>query len=147
MLLIPLSVLWSGFAFWWEYTVIREGVWLFAVVGAVLVAGGAYLLVGRFVVESYRRSTAAYGLTDRRVIIVCGKRVRYWDLRSMSELSLSEAKSGTGAISLGRPDDLPWWYGNWWPPGWERPVGEQLELISEPRGVFERIQAARRAAA
>jgi hypothetical protein len=147
LLLIPLSVLWSAFAFWWEYTVIREGAWFFAILGAVMVAGGVYLLVGRFLVESYRRSRAWYGLTDRRVIILCGERVRALDLRSISEMSLSESKTGTGAISFGRPDELPWWYGNWWPPGWERPVGEQIELIREPRRVFEQITAARRAAA
>jgi len=148
LFLIPFGVLWCAFAFWWEYTVIREGAWLFAVFGAVLVAGGVYVLVGRFFVESYRRSRACYGVTNRRVIIVCGQRVRALDLQSISEMSLAESKAGAaGAISFGRPDDLPWWYGNWWPPGWERPVGEQFELIREPRNVFEQIRAARRAAA
>jgi len=146
LLLIPFSILWSGSAFWWEYTVIREGVWVFAVIGMVMVAIGAYFLVGRFLAEAYRRSRTCYGLTDRRVVIVCGKRVRTLDLRSIKEMSLSESKGGEGAISFGRPDDLPWWYGNWWP-SVERPVGEQLELIREPRRVFEQIRSARRAVA
>ena len=71
--LVPFSLLWGGFAIFWEVSAIAEGApGFFAVFGAFFVAMGLYLIVGRFVVKASRKRRTAYGLTDRRALVAVG---------------------------------------------------------------------------
>ena len=105
ILFVPFSLLWGGFAFFWEYTVIRQGApWFFVLWGVPFVAVGAYLIAGRFLWDAKRRSTTYYGVTDRRVIIRSGvwhPRTRSVNLRTLSDLSMTERADGFGDIVLG----------------------------------------------
>ncbi len=84
---IPFSLLWAGFAVFWEATVIRGGApALFALWGVPFVLIGAYITVGRFFFDSYLRLRSRYFLTNRRALIVTtwpSRRVRSVNLASM----------------------------------------------------------------
>lgn len=70
-LLIPFSLLWAGFAVFWEFSVLRSRApGFFALFGGVFVVIGVYIVVLRFFVGHYRRRTTNYFLTSNRAIIV-----------------------------------------------------------------------------
>jgi hypothetical protein len=66
--LIPFSILWGGFAIFWEAGV--SGGPVFGVVwGIPFVAVGVYMIVGRFFYKRHRKKRTCYGITDRRAIV------------------------------------------------------------------------------
>lgn len=73
--LVPFSILWAGFAVFWEFTAIRTASQPFFVIwGVPFVLLGLYFIFGRFIVKGRRKRITAYGLTDRRAIVCVGDR-------------------------------------------------------------------------
>src|SRR5690349_16574111 len=69
-LLIPFTLLWAGFACFWEYMVVRNPTpLLFRLWGIPFLMVGAYLVVGRFFLDAWTRRHTVYGLTSQRVIV------------------------------------------------------------------------------
>jgi len=65
---------------------------------------GLYILIGRFFVDAMMRARTEYAVTNRRVIIVSGlfsRNVRSIDLKTTSEISLSERPDNSGTITFG----------------------------------------------
>jgi hypothetical protein len=114
-LMIPFSLLWGGFAIFWEYTVLfgldpegrpsRSAAPLFMKLwGIPFVVVGLYLIVGRFFGDSFQRSRTIYAVTDQRILIITqwfGKRVRSLPLRTLPEMTLAEKSDGSGTITFG----------------------------------------------
>jgi hypothetical protein len=98
-------LLWGGFAIFWEATAILGGApWFFALWGIPFVLVGLYLIVGRFLWDARRRSRTLYGLSDQRVIILSGgssRKITSLNLRTLSDISLTEKSDGTGTITFG----------------------------------------------
>ena len=70
LFLVPFSVMWGGFAIFWEASVLTSDAPLFFCLwGIPFVLVGLYIMFGRFVVDARMRARAAYGLTDRRIIM------------------------------------------------------------------------------
>ena len=111
LLLIPFTLLWAGFAFFWEYSVITAGAPpLFTLWGIPFVLIGLYMVAGRFVVARRDAGRTWYMLTDRRVLLLGGTfRLRYTelDLRSLPAPTLDEGGRGVGTITFG-----PGWPGS-----------------------------------
>ena len=103
--LIPFSLLWCGFAVFWETMAIASGApFLFALWGVPFVLMGLHVVVGRFFVDARVRARTSYALTDRRVIIVSGlftPTIRTLALRTLGEITLEEKSDGTGTITFG----------------------------------------------
>jgi hypothetical protein len=149
-LLIPFSLLWGGFAFFWEAMVIRQGApWFFALWGIPFVCTGAYLIAGRFFWDARRRSATCYGVTDRRVIILSGVRspqVRSVNLRTLAEVSVREGRDGSGDIVLGASMPMSGVAASGWP-GMSANSPPTLEGVSRARDVHTVIRQAQSRAA
>ncbi|AMM19300.1 hypothetical protein AX769_03075 [Frondihabitans sp. PAMC 28766] len=72
--IVPFSLLWGGFAIFWESQVLLEGGPSFLpLFGGVFCVIGLYLIVGRFFVKAHRKRTTTYAVTDRRAFTVSGR--------------------------------------------------------------------------
>lgn len=114
-LLIPFSLVWGGFALFWETTVLRSGApAMFVLFGAAFVVIAVFIVFGRFPFDAWLRSRTAYALTDRRVLIL---RSGPWSsfkaisLDRLPEATLSESPGGRGTIRFGQPAPLFGRYG------------------------------------
>jgi hypothetical protein len=73
--LVPFSVLWGGFAVFWEFmavTTVKQP--FFVLWGIPFVLVGLYFIFGRFIFKKRRKLATVYGLTDRRAIVCTGDR-------------------------------------------------------------------------
>jgi hypothetical protein len=77
--LVPFSLLWGGFAIFWESGVLgfwgagdrSGGPWSFGIVwGIPFVLIGQYLIWGRFLYAAWLKKRTYYAVTNRRVIVV-----------------------------------------------------------------------------
>src|SRR5687768_7122198 len=146
---IPFSLFWAGFAFFWEWSVIQSGAPLFFFVwGIPFVVMGIYIVIGRFFVDSWQRSKTHYAVTNERVLIVDGIRkttVRNAQLNGLADISLSEHANGAGTITFGS-SAVPAMFrslSSW--PGMRERMGLQFDLVPEAKVVFDLIRNAQRA--
>lgn len=71
--LVPFSLLWGGFAIFWETTALAQGAPLpFALFGLFFVAVGLYFIGGRFIAKAIRKRQTFYGLTPDRALVAVG---------------------------------------------------------------------------
>jgi hypothetical protein len=112
---IPFSLLWCGFAVFWETTVVRGGApYFFALWGVPFVLVGLYVTVGRFLYDAWSRSNTYYGLTDQRAIIVkrlFSNNVQSVSLRVLDNVDFSLRDDGSGTITFGQPRIAADWFG------------------------------------
>jgi hypothetical protein len=146
--MIPFSLLWGGFAFFWEWSVLQSGAPAFFVLwGIPFVAVGIYIILGRFFVEAWQRARTYYAVTDERILIVDGlfkTTVRSVSLRALTDMSLSEKSDGEGSIHFG-PSTLPTMFRSFsgWP-GMKERMGPFFDRITGARGVRDLIQGAQK---
>jgi hypothetical protein len=150
LFLIPFSLLWCGFAVFWEATVLTsKAPLLFRLWGIPFVLVGLYLVVGRFLVDAHQRGQTVYGLTDQNVVIVSGLRtrnVKRLTLRTLSDVSLDESTDRRGTITFGpTPPASAWFGGRSWP-GMGRTMVPSFDLIENARVVYDLILRTQRAA-
>lgn len=112
---IPFSLLWGGFAIFWEYSAVfgldpsghasRAAAPLFMEIwGIPFVIAGLYFMVGRFIVDAFQRARTIYAVTDQRILILTqlfGKRIRSLTLRTLPDITLTEKSDGSGTITFG----------------------------------------------
>jgi hypothetical protein len=144
--MIPFSCLWAGFAVFWEATVLRTSApGFFALWGIPFVAVGAYITVGRFFVDSWRRARTRYGVTSDRVIIRSGASIKSLNLRTLTDVTLTERGDGRGTISFGASAfPMAMFAGASWP---GVPQAAAFELIPDARKVYAQIREAQGSAA
>jgi len=145
-LLVPFSLLWGGFAIFWEAGVLStKAPGFFALWGVPFVLMGLYLIVGRFFVDARQRAATAYGITNKRAVIVSGlvsRSVKSLSLRTLSDMTLAERSDGTGTILLGpSPVWGQWFAGASWP-GTSAQQGPAFELIDDAKRVYGQLRAA-----
>jgi hypothetical protein len=146
---IPFSLMWCGFAIFWEYGVCRSHApFFFKLWGIPFVLIGLYLVIGRFFVDAQNRSKTLYGVTNTRVIIISGnfsRQIKSLQLRTLSDISLVERSDDRGTIYLGPQNPM----GQNLPPGWPgagRYAAPAFENIEQAKEVYEIIRKAQTAA-
>lgn len=100
--------IWSVFAVFWELAVIAGLIMsknpmmiIMVLFGLPFLAIGYFLTYGRLQYDSKMRAHTAYGVTDRRAMIVMGrnkKRVYSFPYEQLTEVTLMENPDGTGTI-------------------------------------------------
>lgn len=144
---IPFSVLWGGFALFWNIAVwlvvlaaaLQSGwrgvpatVWVFPIFGVPFLVAGYYFAIGRFQSDALDRKKTLYALTNRRAIIAKGptvREVRGYEFTRGALISISERGDGSGSITFGQRDR------------WFAPAGTTWHHIPEFK--FERIAQVR----
>ncbi len=150
MFLVPFSLTWGGFALFWEVTVLTSGAPLFfSLWGVPFVLLGLYLIIGRFWLDARQRARTSYAVTSERIIIVSGvfaRRVKSLSIDTLSDVSLTERRDGSGTITFGPlPPFYGWFAGTGWPVFGHDSV-PSFELAAESREVYEIVRRAQRAA-
>ena len=145
-LLIPFSVVWGGFAIFWESSVVTSKAPPdFTIFGAVFVAIGLFFIFGRFLVDAWLRTRMAYALTDKRILILRWGRwssFKAVGLDRLPDATMSEGASGRGTIRFG--EQGPFWgvgqrsvFGFWVASLDPTP---QFLAIEDARAVFAAVQ-------
>lgn len=146
--LVPFSLLWGGFAFFWEYSALHsEAPLLFKLWGIPFVLAGIWFIAGRFFTDSLTRARTVYGVTSRRVLIISGlirRQTRSLELLGLSEINISEKPDGSGTIIFG-PNPFGPVPRGW--PGAGQYASPAFEGIPGARDVLQTIRTAQRAAA
>ena len=150
LFLIPFSLLWGGFAIFWEWNVLQsDAPIIMPLFGAFFVAIGLYFIVGRFFVDAAIRARTCYGLTDRRVIILSGllaRSVKSLLLPTLHDVSLVERSDSTGTISFGPPSQLNSMAAGMSWPGLSQYQVPTFEFIANARQVHDQLLSAQREA-
>ena len=127
--LIPFSLLWGGFAIFWESDVLgywgtphKTGTnpvsWFMVLWGIPFVVIGQYLIWGRFVFQWWRKKKTFYAVTDKRVLIVdevWNRKLTSVRLTENIFLDRSTRLDGIGTLRFGMPQLVKksWsWWGN-----------------------------------
>jgi hypothetical protein len=102
--LVPFSMVWCGFALFWEYLAITQtDALLFKLFGIPFVWVGVQMLVGRFFTDAARRKATRYTITNAAVYIQnldgAGALVLV-PATDLTALQLTKHRDGTGSIRL-----------------------------------------------
>jgi hypothetical protein len=103
--LLPFSILWGGFALFWEASVLTSRApGVFALWGIPFVLAGLYLIFGRIPVARREARRTRYAITDQRVLLLrgaFGQQVTEIDLKDVPSPQLERGRRGIGTISFG----------------------------------------------
>jgi len=110
--LIPFSLLWGGFAFFWEGSVLHElltkpkagGLIFMAFWGIPFVCIGLYIIFGRFIFNHWAQKNTFYALTNQRVLILStyrGRALQALFLDNLPTISKTIKKNGLGTLAFG----------------------------------------------
>ncbi|HEY3854676.1 MAG TPA: PH domain-containing protein [Verrucomicrobiae bacterium] len=153
--LIPFSLMWGGFAIFWEFMAItgtqkmrHPSPFAPSIFGVPFVLIGLYLIVGRFFVDAKMRARTFYGVTNERVIIISGlfsQQVKSLQLRTISDVSLTEKSDGSGTITFG-PTPFGNFFGSGSWPGGNRNAPPSFDMIEHAKEVYETIRRAQKSA-
>ena len=150
--LIPMSLLWGGFAVFWEAMVVTQQKTpsFFALWGIPFLLIGLYFIVGRFLLDAWIRRGLLYAVTDKRILISrSGPFAKFTavSLDRLPDASITENSRGRGTIRFGDP--APLWgrrnsFASWTPALDPTP---QFIAIEDARSVFDQVQRASRGGA
>jgi hypothetical protein len=103
--LLPFSVLWGGFALFWEAGVLTSHAPIFfSLWGIPFVVAGLYLIFGRIPVARREARLTRYAITDRRVLLLRGafrQQLTEIDLKDIPSPQLERGRGATGTITFG----------------------------------------------
>jgi hypothetical protein len=114
--LVPFSLLWGGFAFFWEITAISMKApmdfWLFGIPFVII---GFYIVFGRFLVKNRRKRRTFYALTNQRVLILStfiSRSLQAQFIEQIPSININVRKNGIGTITFGNTSWMNSMYGN-----------------------------------
>ena len=152
--MIPFSLMWGGFAIFWEVTALTgvikssDGEYsitamIFPLFGIPFVLIGLYIMIGRFFVDAKLRKGTFYGVTEDRVIIVSrlfGKTISSFDLQTMPSISMNQKDDGSGNIVFGERSNMPSGFGKQRMSGTSHNVPTMFEMIDDVAHVYKVIR-------
>lgn len=145
---IPFSLLWGGFAIYWEYTAYTSGApAFFLLFGGVFVVVGIYFIFGRFIADSLTRRSTYYGVSNDRVLIVSEfptSKTKSLGLTTLTDVTFTTKSDQSGSISFGAQHPTAEMFGgmNW--PGMSAYQGPRFDMIENVKSVYDILQKAMR---
>ena len=137
IILIPASIILIGFAVILDYTLIHyDSPFIFKVIGLLFAIAGIYMIGIRFLLDIRRRKQTFYCITNRRVLMISGrkKKIKTLPLKNIEQLDKTEERDGSGFIIFGNTNPLwPWLLGKFYMSGAHIPG---LEMLPDVRTVF-----------
>ena len=101
--MIPFSIIWCGFAIFWESLVIFGDAPIFmALWGIPFVCVGLYMVFGRFIWTAFLRKRTAYVITNKKIIRARGSRIDMIHGNSLPPMHTRAFRDGSGTISFGQ---------------------------------------------
>src|SRR5438309_11166302 len=97
--LIPFSLMWGGFAIFWNAMVWLapfdtaggdDPGWFFKLWGLPFLVIGLYLIIGRFFHDARIRKKLFYAVTDQRILILRKSKITSLDIQRLPRLELTE---------------------------------------------------------
>jgi hypothetical protein len=114
--LVPFSLLWGGFAIFWELTALNFGApLLFKLFGIPFVCVGLYFIFGRFIFKCYLQKRTYYAVTNKRVLIITNTRNKNLTAEFIDRIPTINKKSrrdGSGTLIFGNYSPFHSMYGN-----------------------------------
>jgi len=152
LFLFPFTLLWCGFAMFWEASVLLGGAPIFmAIWGLPFVVIGLYMVIGRFFYNARVRKNTFYALSSRRLLITHGglfsQKTTTVNIDKIVSCSLEQFSGGRGTIDFSdgqqhgsRQGQIAMLQGTGWPG-----VGEALAFseIADVAEVFECLETIR----
>ena len=140
LFLIPFILVWAGVPTYGLAHSPRTGVFDIFLLPFILI--GAYMLVGRFIVDARQRAHTFYGVTNQRILIISAwwrRRTTSLKLGFLPDVTLTEGRNGRGVIQFGS-DRWPGagWFGGGWP-GNAQAMSPRFELAENVRAVYDTI--------
>jgi hypothetical protein len=147
--MIPFSIMWGGFAIFWEFNVIAsDAPFFFKLWGIPFVLIGLYMIFGRFFVDMAQRGKTYYALTSERVIILSGlfnQNVKTLRLNQLPEINISTRSNGKGTITFGASHPMAWMYsGSSFPNMGRYNFAPSFEMIDDAKTVYQQIKRLQR---
>lgn len=160
---IPFSLMWGGFAIFWELGVTgslnssgaHAAPGWFALWGIPFVLIGQYMIWGRFLYTAWRKGSTHYGVTNRRILVLNtapSRKLTDRSLRNLDSISITTRTDGIGTIEL-VSDALTTTESMWGSWGWRnRRNSNQLDIdlsspifydIPDARDVYRLVQEQR----
>jgi hypothetical protein len=113
--MIPFSLIWGGFAMFWEASVLGmygspvnrshgPASWFMALWGVPFVLLGQYIIWGRFFHALWKKRRLVYAVTDRRVLTVSlagNRKVNSAFLQQLPAINKTVRSNGIGTLSFG----------------------------------------------
>jgi hypothetical protein len=152
-LLIPFSLMWGGFAVFWEMSALQRSTpFFFPLFGAAFVLLGVYFVAGRFVVDAWLRSKTSYAVTNRRILIARSQPFGNFvslSLNRLPDVELKEDATGRGTLRFGPATPLWGYQGRGGSAVWTPALDPtpQFIAIDNARRVFNQIQRSMQRAA
>lgn len=113
--LIPFSLLWGGFAIFWNLMVWSFPTggednpdWFFKLWGLPFLLAGLYFIVGRFIHDAHIRKNMFYAVTNKRILVLRGSKITSLDIHRLPRLEYSEHRDGSGTLSFEASTVGPW---------------------------------------
>lgn len=109
LFLVPFSILWGGFALFWEAGVLglldgqptlNPG----ALFGIPFVVIGQYFIWGRFIYKAYKNRRTFYAITNQRVLILAtmwSRRLQTLFLNQLPTINKTVQRDGVGTLEFG----------------------------------------------
>ena len=150
VVIIPFSLMWGGFAIYWETMAIRvHAPLVMKLFGLPFVAIGLFMILGRFFADAARRANTLYAVTSNRVFIATGrgKTVASYPLAQIPGVTTTEGRDGFGSVLLASASPALVQVNSLMVASARRSVFPVLEMIESPKLVAETITCAQREAA
>ncbi len=146
LFLIPFSIIWCGFAFFWFFSATNSGApFIFSMFGIPFMLIGLYFVFGRFIFDAKLRKNTFYGVTNERIIIKSGvlkKTINSYNIKTLSYLELEEKSDKSGIIFIAPKNPMNIWGNgmNWMPGTNNSPSIEYIEQVKQVYNIILEIK-------